>query len=162
MTWLHYSPTSIHQFRRSRIGQVMSDSPYQKPHGFWITDDSDQCWKSWCVDEGFHLHRLTYKHEVVLDESRVRIIQSEADIVAFTHAYQQLHYRRRGDSPIDWPKVAHEYAGVIITPYQWSVRLEFDWYYGWDCAGGVIWDGTAIKSVRLIGVDFGIIGRRFT
>ena len=42
---------------------------------------------------------------------------------------------------IDWVKVRKLYDGVEIAPYQYKRRLHpnFSWYYGWDCASGVIW-----------------------
>ena len=58
------------------------------------------------------------------------------------------------DRCINWRAVAGDYAGLIITPYQWSRRLEpYSWYYGWDCASGCIWDPSAITDIKLIEID---------
>ncbi len=53
---------------------------------------------------------------------------------------------------IDWIKVAKQYAGLIIAPYQWGYRLEpgTHWYYGWDCASGCIWDASVIERIEAI------------
>ena len=50
---------------------------------------------------------------------------------------------------IDWKKAARKYGGLIITPYQWDMRFELLWYYGWDCASGVIWGTKQIESFEL-------------
>ena len=51
---------------------------------------------------------------------------------------------------IDWAEVASKYDGIIISPYQWSLRLDMEmmWYYGWDCASGCIWNISAIKELK--------------
>lgn len=53
---------------------------------------------------------------------------------------------------IDWPRVeADGFHGIEISPYLWKRRLEGGmWYYGWDCAAGVIWNKAAVHSVELI------------
>ena len=50
---------------------------------------------------------------------------------------------------IAWEKVKALYDGVIIAPYHWERRLNLMWYYGWDCASGVIWHLSAIDNVTL-------------
>ncbi|QBI98814.1 hypothetical protein SEA_BOBBY_184 [Mycobacterium phage Bobby] len=49
---------------------------------------------------------------------------------------------------IDWGKVAADYGGIIIAPYQWSRRMDPHWYYTWDCASGCIWNLEAIESLE--------------
>ena len=52
---------------------------------------------------------------------------------------------------INWVEVSEMYDGVEISPYQWKRRLaiNFMWYYGWDCASGVIWrpKNTIVKYI---------------
>lgn len=55
----------------------------------------------------------------------------------FTYPYHQL----------DWPAVVSLYQGIVITPYQWSLRHKLTWYYGWDCASACVWDLSAVESV---------------
>jgi len=137
-------------------------SAYSKPIGFWITDDSEDCWRTWCISEGFCLDRLAFKHEVDLDESRILILRNAIGIHNFARKYRIIQRWGPANEPekwvdicIDWAAVAADCAGVIITPYQWGLRLDesFRWYYGWDCASGCIWDVSAIKDIRLVEID---------
>jgi hypothetical protein len=135
---------------------------FEKPRGRWITDDSGDCWKAWCLAEQFRLDQLTHKHEVVLDEASMLIIRSLWELDDFAERFGAVnvwgtneHPTRWRDKCIDWRQVANQYSGVIITPYQWQRRMDEDlrWYYGWDCASGCIWDMAAIKDIRLIEID---------
>ncbi len=51
-----------------------------------------------------------------------------------------------------WSGLAKDYAGIIIAPYLYQRRLDgnANWYYGYDCACGCIWDAGAIAEVRPI------------
>ena len=46
---------------------------------------------------------------------------------------------------IDWERVKEQYSGIIITPYCFDLRLDFIWYYGWDCESACIWDTSILK-----------------
>lgn len=157
--WLKYSDSEIALDQRRQYEQP-DLGKYAKPHGFWITDDSEYCWRSWCVSNDFGLDRLTHRHEVEIDEARVLFLRSGADVWRFTRDHGVNHSwqgssRTWTDRCIDWRAVAKQYAGLIITPYIWECRLgeETSWYYGWDCASGCIWDASAILSVRLRSVE---------
>jgi hypothetical protein len=54
------------------------------------------------------------------------------------------------DYYINWPKVAQDYSGIEICPYQWKFRLNYMWYYGWDVASGCIWNQNALNSTNVI------------
>ena len=41
---------------------------------------------------------------------------------------------------IDWEAALADWDGELIAPYMWSRRLEYMWYYGWDCASGGTWN----------------------
>ena len=61
-------------------------------------------------------------------------------MTTFTHHHRS--YR------INWQPLTEQYAGIIISPYQWKRRLDgraSDWYYGWDCASACIWDLSAVR-----------------
>jgi hypothetical protein len=36
---------------------------------------------------------------------------------------------------------------LLITPYIWSCRLDFNWYYTWDCASGCFWDVSCLHRI---------------
>ena len=170
--WLKYASAPI-------VGELkdheQSDnlSSYKKPRGCWITDDSEYCWRSWCIGENFSRESLTHKHEVVLDESNILILRSAVALDDFTQEFAVEKYwgpdndpRRLCDLCIDWREVAKRYTGLIITPYQQSRRLRlaggYSWYYSWDCASGCIWTAAAIKDIRLIEVDQAVRGSCLT
>lgn len=164
--WLKYHNSPImsgEQWDRAQSGHL---SRYEKPCGFWITDDTEYCWRSWCVAEGFGMENLTHKHAVDLDESNILIMRSPYELDAFTREFRVDHWwgpdeqpRKWRDVCIDWRAVSARYAGIIITPYQWQRRMHdsYSWYYGWDCASGCIWRGGAIKGIRLIEIDLDVV-----
>lgn len=133
-----------------------------KPAGFWFSvDGNDDGWADWCQAEEWGLDRLTYRHEVVLaNDARVLRLSSARDIHAFDARYSvpaYPEYPELGGRGINWAKVATEavdepggYQGIIIAPYIWECRFDPHWYYGWDCASGVVWDVAAVKEIRRI------------
>lgn len=167
--WLKYDNAPIFLGEQADRDQPSRLSEYQKPCGFWITDDSEDCWRSWCVGNRFGLESLTHKHQVALDESRILILRSPYELDAFTEQYKVFHWwgpegepRKYRDLCIDWQRVAQEHDGLIITPYQWQRRLGhyYSWYYGWDCASGCIWKASTIRDIRLIEIDPDIAKRQ--
>lgn len=161
--WVKYADQPIVLDRR-KYEQRDRLSEYRKPVGFWITDDTDDCWRSWCVGEGFMLDGLTHKHQVELDERNVLILRSEGEVHDFSQKYGVPKHWGTGekytDWCIDWERVVQERDGLIITPYLWSLRMDLSWYYTWDCASGCIWNADAIQSVTLIGVDHDVAVKR--
>lgn len=173
MAWLKYSSAPImtgEYWTRNQKTYPEDDdyrSDYEKPRGCWITDDSESCWREWCVGERFNLEALTHKHEIVLDESNILILRNAWELDDFTRQYggtclwgppgEPRKYRNRY---IDWQKVAGRYDGLIITPYQWERRMDLNWYYTWDCASGCIWNADAIREIRLIEIDMEVAKAR--
>lgn len=163
--WLKYSDEPIlngEQWTRNQTGRL---SAHEKPRGFWITDDSEECWRSWCVGESWGLGGLTHKHRIDLDESRILILRSAYELDAFTNQFAVDNWwgpsgspRKYRDRCIDWRNVATQHDGLIITPHQWSRRMsdDYSWYYGWDCASGCIWNAHAILGIHLIEIDHDI------
>lgn len=159
--WLKYADQPILNGEHWDRDQPSRLSEHEKPRGFWITDDSEDCWRAWCVGARFGLEELTHKHEIILDESNLLILRSVGEIDLFTKEFaverpwRGQSGQRYVDRCIDWRAVAARYDGLIITPYQWQRRLcdGYSWYYGWDCASGCIWRARAIKEIRLIDID---------
>ena len=82
-------------------------------------------------------------HSFTLDTSRCLWLRTVDDIDEFEADYLEPN----------WAPTAAQYAGVIIAPYQWERRLDgdaSDWYYGWDCASGCIWNADAIASIAVL------------
>ena len=100
------------------------------------------------------LHELAHATEIVLtEEADILRIENAAQIDVFTREFPAVGKTsmamNRIGFEINWPKVAKMYQGIIISPYIWARRLSqgTEWYYGWDCACGCIWDGKAIAEV---------------
>lgn len=119
-----------------------------KPKGLWVSDESvgSYGWSSWCAAEEYGIGPNSFS-VVLTDDSRVLTLTTPDAIKMFDSRYTD------GDHYIDWTRVAERWQGILITPYQWSVRLsDVRWYYPWDCASGCIWDPAAIASVTRIDV----------
>jgi hypothetical protein len=110
-------------------------SGYGKPIGFWYEVDGD--WRRWCLDENYRDMDSAHLHRVDLADCNILTIRSASELDHF-----HRHFRTGVDAyheEIDWPQVAAAYDGIEIAPYLWERRLTVRWYYGWDCASGVIW-----------------------
>jgi hypothetical protein len=148
----HYSaePFMFDPTRTYRQDPSAKDQVF-KPRGLWLSvepdDDPDErTWRTWCVAEDFHLEALVHRTEITLAlGADILWLRTAADIRRFDQTYR----RRLWDAvdAIDWPTVVTQTQGLIIAPYQWSVRLDLLWYYGWDCASGCIWDAGAVRIV---------------
>ena len=134
---------------------------FGKPVGFWVSVEGEDDWPSWCTDNDFMVNSLAHPHEVALAPGHnVLLLPTVEDVRSFhtnfsvedpldgkigpTRLTQEYIWKSR---PIDWTRVAAQYDGLIIAPYQWPCRMKYDWYYGWDAASGCIWNLSAIASV---------------
>lgn len=138
-------------------GNARSDRTYFKPYGLWVSVDGPDDWPSWCESENFRDINEQYHYSVELkSKNNVLVLPTAEDIKAFSKQYQLERIPGYdGYVPrmyLDWPRVAKDYQGIIIAPYQWGLRLddEVSWYYGWDCASGCIWNNEAIEKIALI------------
>lgn len=161
------------------------DSPYRnfKPWGLWVSVKGKDDWPWWCEAENFRLDQLAIRTIVHLaKDANIKLITSGPEIEAFTaeYGYDVLegkggNYPLRGKIEhiqIDWQRVAKEYDGIIIAPYLWSHRLAWrqedgenvhrvsNWYYGWDCASGCIWNAKAIARFEEMEDDANEVARR--
>lgn len=160
MRWMHFSdkplPATLDSFRQN-------PEHFFKPRGLWISDeDTKEGWLAWCRDEGGanFMKRCTIAYNVTLKpDAEVLLLKSCSDIDWFTNEFHFLDDEMpEGYSGtvmtryINWERVSKIYQGVIITPYQWDRRLDFDchWYYGWDCASGCIWDAGAVATIERV------------
>ena len=123
-----------------------------KPGGFWYEVDGD--WRRWCESEmadwieGAQL----YKVEIGSDVRLLRIATLE-EFDAFHREYVIVEpYPGARTLYPDWKRVATRFDGIEIAPYQWDRRMDFGtfWYYGWDCASGVLWEPRN-TTVELVG-----------
>ncbi len=129
--------------------QTQSGRRRDKPDGLWVSVDGEDDWLDWCTREEYGDIASKRRFRVALaDDARVLRLTTAAEIIAFDQQYT-LPDHFLSHWAIDWARVAAAWQGIIIAPYQWSLRLsEISWYYGWDCASGAIWDAAAIASVE--------------
>ena len=133
-----------------------SPQPGMKPKGFWYEVNAD--WRRWCRSEMPHWINERYLHRVTLGDERLLEIRSVSELDAFNDEFLATEWRhgyseRYGpmDMGIRWANVADQYDGIEIAPYLWGRRFDGpSWYYGWDCASGVIWNprGARVERVR--------------
>jgi len=167
MAYYHWASEPV-KLRRMYYPQ----SGHPKPNGFWF--DVNESWKQWCERTQFNLQDLRYRHTVtILDNSRVLFLRNVEDIDTFTCEYGQnlsdniqlldsvednnefshqyghdlfSDIRGQFSNYILWGEVAEKHSGIVINPYSRSRSLKHLWYYGWNCAGGCIWDTSVIRT----------------
>jgi hypothetical protein len=138
---VHYSATAVRGFEP----RTETQGRY-KPKGLWVS--VGEAWREWCEGEEYALDTLAVRHVVELaPEANILVLETADELDCFTARYLVEGTGWREDM-VDWEQVSRSHQGVIVAPYQWSRRLELDWYYGWDCASGCIWDGDAIYAIR--------------
>ncbi len=166
MTYYHWASAPV---KLRRMTYVQSGHP--KPNGLWF--DVDGSWKRWCEAAQFRLENLRYRHTVtILDASRIlflrtakaidwftrkygrdlsdhiRLLQQNENNRAFTHQYGLDLFRdirKQFSNYIMWDEVAEKYSGIVVDPYCPARSTTYLWYYGWNCAGGCIWDTNIIR-----------------
>jgi len=166
ITYYHWASSPV-KLRKMDYPQ----SGHPKPHGLWF--DVNGSWKQWCEAVDFYPENLRYRHRVtILATSRILFLRTAKQIDAFTRKYghnlsgqiQLLQstkgmdkfardygtdlfgeIQRQFSNYILWGEVAAKYSGIIINPYSRSRSLTYLWYYGWNCAGGCIWDTRVIR-----------------
>ena len=121
----------------------------------------------------FRPEALRYRHTVtILDASRVLFLRNARDIDMFTRRYGRdlsanIELLQDTETPellragtgmifprssggfsnyIMWAQVAERHSGIVVDPYSRARSRTYLWYYGWNCAGGCIWD-TGIISL---------------
>jgi hypothetical protein len=169
MKYYHWAldPVKLRQMSYLQCGQP-------KPNGLWF--DANEEWKQWCEAVQFRLETFRYRHTVtILDTSRILFLRCAEDIDLFTQQYgrslfsgiqllqstkdndvfareygRDLFAEIQGQFPnyIMWGEVAEKYSGIIIVPYSHEKSQTCLWYYGWNCAGGCVWDTSVLRLGR--------------
>jgi hypothetical protein len=84
--------------------------------------------------------------KIDIDVDKILKITNSEELLAFNKNYG---VKTQFYNVIDWVKVASEYGGIEISPYNYKLRMEREvfWYYGWDVASGCIWNEGVITGV---------------
>lgn len=141
----HFTERPFELYPQKRYPKLING----KPHGLWLSDEYDYGWKQWCQDNEFRLETLACQQDFECNLENWLVLKTCKEILQFTEQYR---YRDeinlfRSEFFINWPEIQKQYGGILITPYQWAIRMDLMWYYGWDCASACVWDLTTIKPV---------------
>lgn len=148
MRLIHYSKEPL-MWVESRPHSEHGCGAYKTP-GLWFSVEGEDDWVAWCKSERFNLECFAHATEIILKpDARVHRLTTPGEIDRFTHEFTPPN-RERWGRHLDWLAIRQKWQGLIIAPYCWARRLEQHtfWYYGWDCASGVIWDADAIADLR--------------
>lgn len=117
-----------------------------KPNGLWF--DVDASWLEFCQEEwSTNLPRVKFAYEVEFPEAEILHIQGELELERFTREYSTKFLKvGKRFYPINWPEVAKDYKGILISPYVWAA-------YGWDIESGCIWDTSILKLTKTSKLD---------
>jgi hypothetical protein len=126
------------------------------------SQDSEYGWAQWFYDneQDQFYNRLKHKYNVVLQtDAKILFIDTKQKLIEFTDEYKKPDTRystgtrfscsdeTMWESIIDWMQVTSRYDGLLISPYQHSIRWQYKWYYGFDCASGCIWNLSCIDTL---------------
>lgn len=145
---IHYTLVPLFDIRA--VAQDVE--PATKPNGFWFSARDE--WREWCEGENWGLERLKFKYLVeLLPQANILKLTKPEQLDSFSIEYisQPDRLVTHSTAHVDWRRVAKGWQGIIIDPYFWTHRLNkgCQWYYGWDCASGCVWDAEAVKSLTL-------------
>lgn len=164
----HYGTKALKKDKLRNKKQEHSCQRFAKPKGLWVSVRGEDDWPSWCRSEQFRPEYLEICSLVTLKpDANVLVIKGPRQLKAFNDRWAEKDDisklptwpfpDSKRNSAIPWYKVAEKYDGIVIAPYVWQWRLKppvSNWYYGWDCASGCIWNArTAIESVQPVGVN---------
>lgn len=146
MRLVHFSDTKITEVQDKK----QRDRHNFKPIGFWVSDeDEEDCWSKFCKRE-YESGLGAIAHDVALKkDANILWLKNPWELDDFTDEYR-VDSEFLSSIYIDWQRVAEKYDGIMITPYQYMRRHDFDassWYYPWDVASGCIWNAKAIEYV---------------
>lgn len=156
MQLIHYSDAPLTEVRD--VDPTAKGAGAYKPAGLWFSvGDGEDGWRAWCEAEQWQTQAMRHATEIVLHADAKVLRLSGADAIdRFTEQYgctpewasalKGSHFARS----IDWLRVAEQHDAIIIAPYCYARRLHeaTTWYYGWDCASGVLWRARAVECVR--------------
>ena len=155
---IHYSNKPLSEVRSAK--QDVALARPDKPQGLWFSvGDGEDGWRAWCEGESFNIGGLVCATEIVLHPNAGILRGSTAEQIDeltarygydCDHMPPHLSYGR--GYGINWKKIAERHDGILIAPYVWERRLHrgTHWYYGWDCASGVIWNAQAVHELRAL------------
>lgn len=126
---------------REDLYSVPEQHVSDKPLGLWYSCGIE--WIEW-VAMNMPDWIEPYVYGIRLNPSGLVALQTPEALDRFTSVYGV-----RGGRDVDWQRVANDYAGIEICPYQWERRRapHAQWYSAWDVASGCVWDMRAVEDL---------------
>jgi hypothetical protein len=127
------------------FNQVPIDKQSQgaKPRGLWY--GIGPSWINWVRHEmpDWEADNI---FKIDIDVDKILKITNSEELLSFNKNYG---VKTQFYNVIDWVRVASDYGGIEISPYNYKLRMEREvfWYYGWDVASGCIWNEGVITGV---------------
>jgi hypothetical protein len=155
-TFYHYSDKKFELDKNRTYSNNGVDRLVYKPKGLWLSDDDGDKvdnWGKWCEANEFRVGELNCRTAIPVDlKDGVLVLDTVDKIKKFMFEY---NYNPNGDKvmdyqKIDWKTLCSKYKGIVISPYQWSLRINYLWYYGWDVACACIWDLSCVKELAKV------------
>jgi hypothetical protein len=148
MRLIHYSKEPLTEVKDagSKICGVY------KPGGLWVSVEGPDDWPAWCAAENFRSEEdFAWATEVTVIPELTLLLSSAEEIDIFTDRYVSKDAPKYART-VNWDLVSNDWHGLIIAPYCWERRMTEHtfWYYGWDCASGVIWNKRAVAGLNPI------------
>ena len=124
------------------------------PDGIWLSDESQNGWQKFCIENDFLIEKLKYKTIFSVELESIKHLQSKDDLSIFCKTFQINESVDHDFLNINWQSVKKRYKGLLISPYNSDYSLEekyLEWHSKWDCASACIWDLTSLKLINVDG-----------
>jgi len=150
-TILNSSQEVLRKFRNPRYSNQSEWRGESKPRGMWY--GFGDSWLEWVLSNEFRVDKYTVHYEVDVSRCNILHLSTYDELIEFTsehNAWDESESFFSKSLLIDWVRVAERYDGIEINPYVYKARLslETQWYYGWDVAGGCVWNFDKIKLIE--------------
>jgi hypothetical protein len=134
------------------VDKIYNNTSQFKPSGLWLSKD-DQ-WYEYAIN-GVRSHsQMRYKTVFEVDTSNVIVLKNSEELLEFHNSFPAiisgapylLTY-----SLLNWPKVAEQYDGVVISPYQKIGMINgtlIAWHESWDVSSGCFWNIKCLKMIE--------------
>jgi hypothetical protein len=123
---------------------IEKQSQGAKPRGLWY--GVGPSWIDWVRSEmpDWEVDNI---FKIDVNQDMMLTITNSEELLAFNKNYG---VKTDFFNVIDWTRVASDYGGIEISPYNYKLRMEREvfWYYGWDVASGCVWNEGVITGVN--------------
>jgi hypothetical protein len=115
-----------------------------KPRGMWYGIGTD--WIDWVRGNMPHWETDNI-FKIDVNMNKIKVLKNEKDVIEFQAKYGVDKFGF-GDYKIDWSKVAQDYSGIEVNPYDYGIRMKYMWYGTFDIASGCIWNSRGLKKAQ--------------